>query len=135
MKIRSPEIVKQATNLFDVDVNTLKFLGGEDGDVYEVHQDSLAYILKLVPTTEQNILTLTEKIDFAHYLRDHGVRLAQWIPSIHGRLIEVVLTDEMVVAVTKMEKVAGHHPNMGNAKEWNAALFSQWPSSYFEFHT
>jgi Ser/Thr protein kinase RdoA (MazF antagonist) len=126
MKITSVEIVKQATELFDVDVNTLRFLGGEDGDVYEATRGSQVFILKLVPTTEKGILTLADKIDFAHYLSDHGVRLARWIPSTNNRWVEVIRTEEMVVAVTKVEKIAGHHPNMRNAREWNTSLFHQW---------
>jgi Ser/Thr protein kinase RdoA (MazF antagonist) len=126
MKIAIPGIIKQATHLFDVDINTLRFLGGDDGDVYEAHQGGQVSILKLVPTDEQGIVTLTEKIDFAHYLCNNGVRLARWLPSINGCLVEVVREDNLVVAVTKVEKVPGHHPNMRNANEWNAGLFHRW---------
>ena len=126
MKITNPDIVKQATDLFTVDINSLRFIGGDDGDVYEAYQDNKACIIKLVPTTEQGILTLTEKINFAHYLSDHGVRLAQWLPSIYGNLVEVVSENEMSVAVTKVEKVPGRHPDMRNIREWNAGLFRQW---------
>jgi Ser/Thr protein kinase RdoA (MazF antagonist) len=80
----------------------------------------------LVPTTEPGIQTLAEKIAFAHFLSDHGIRLARWLPSIHNNLVEVVAGEELIVAVTKLEKAPGHHPNMRNTKEWNASLFRQW---------
>ena len=134
MKINSPEIVTQATGLFEVDVNSLRFLGGEDGDVYEAKSAGQTCILKLVPTTEQGIQTLAEKIAFAHYLRDNGVRLASWLPSINGQLIEVVAEEETVVAVTKVEKVTGRHPNMHSGREWNAGLFYKWGSIMGRMH-
>jgi Ser/Thr protein kinase RdoA (MazF antagonist) len=126
MKINNPAIIKQATSLFDVDMNTLRFLGGEDGDVYEAQTVDQACILKLVPATEQGIQTLTEKIAFAHYLRDNGVRLAQWLPSNNGQLVEVIEDGKSIVAVTKVEKVTGRHPNMRSTSEWNAELFRKW---------
>lgn len=126
MKIKSEEIVNKAASLFDVEAGALHFLGGDDGDVYEVRLGDKAFILKLVPTTDEGIPVLSEKIDFAHFLSDHGVKLARWVPSIYDHQVEVIKAEGLVVAVTKLEKVPGNHPNMRDPKVWNAALFTQW---------
>ena len=126
MKIKNEEIINKAANLFNLDAGALHFLGGDDGDVYETRRGDNAFILKLVPTTEEGIPVLSEKIAFAHFLSDHGVRIARWLPSIHDRLVEAIRTDEGVITVTKLEKIAGNHPNMGDPQVWNAALFRQW---------
>jgi Ser/Thr protein kinase RdoA (MazF antagonist) len=126
MKIQNREIINNAVDLFGIDINSLRFLGGDDGDVYEARRENQAVILKLVPTTDQGLITLSEKIDFAHFLSANGVRLARWLPSVHDRLIEVIKVDEILVAATTLEKVPGRHPNMRDAAVWNAALFYQW---------
>lgn len=126
MKIPDPTILKQATQLFDVNINTVRYLGGEDADVYEIYQGNQPFIVKLTPVDEKGIITLNEKIDFARYLRINGVRVARWLPSIHDRWVEIIRQDGMIVAVTKLEKINGNHPNMRNEKEWNTALFNEW---------
>ena len=54
------------------------------------------------------------------------MQIARWLPSIHNRLVEVIRQDHMSVAVTKLEKINGHHPNMRNERDWNTGLFYEW---------
>ena len=134
MKIKNKKVVYKAASLFDVEVGALRFLGGDDGDVYEGGQGEGAFILKLVPMTEQGIPVLYEKIDFAHFLSDQGVKLARWLPSINKQWVEEIKTDDSVIAVTKVEKIPGSHPDMRDPKVWNATLFHQWGQTMGKMH-
>jgi Ser/Thr protein kinase RdoA (MazF antagonist) len=125
--------LKRGAKLFDVDVAVLHFLGGEDGDVYEYEQEGRAYIFKLMPTAQDRLLAIQEKVDFARYLADHGVRISRPLPSPRGNLVEIIAGGDetaaggdQAVAVFKYAKAPGRHPNMQDPDEWNAVLFGKW---------
>ena len=52
MKVQD-RYLKEGATLFGIDVDALRFLGGEDGDVYEYEQAGRAFIFKLMPTAEE----------------------------------------------------------------------------------
>jgi len=111
---------------YGLDLDTLRFLGGEDGDVYEGVDATGPFIFKLVPVTEGQVPRLLDKLAFARYLGEHGVRVALPLPSPQGAWVEVLQRGEAMVAATKVAKVPGRHPSTSDPREWNTALFSKW---------
>ncbi|MCU0519304.1 MAG: phosphotransferase [Anaerolineae bacterium] len=111
---------------FGLDLSRLKYLGGEDGDVYEGQDADEAFIFKLVPTDELGATPTLEKLAFAQYLADAGMRVARPLPSPQGAMIEIVRSGTVVIAATKAAKAPGRHPRTDNPQEWNDDLFARW---------
>ncbi len=99
----------------------LKLFSLEDFDCHEVegHEggrnrifvcskgDEKKFVLRISSTgdrTEMDYLTETE---FVHYLAEHGAPVADVIPSVNGKLIEVVDDDEGVVFISLFEYAKG----------------------------
>lgn len=99
----------------------LKLFSLEDFDCHEVegHEggrnrifvcskgDKKKFVLRISSTgdrTEMDYLTETE---FVHYLAEHGAPVADVIPSVNGKLIEVVDDDEGVVFISLFEYAKG----------------------------
>jgi len=115
-------------------LGTLRFLGGEDGDVYEGADAGGAFIFKLVPSDADNIGKAEAKLDFARYLSDNGVRIARPLPSPQGKLLEILTLGDQVVIASKVTKAPGHHPTAENPREWNASLFRKWGRVIGQMH-
>ena len=122
----SKELSRQGADRFGLDPDTLRFLGGEDGDVYEGTDADGAFIFKLVPSDAGNIVQAEAKLDFARHLSDNGVRVARPLPSPQGNLLEILVSGDQVVIASKITKAPGHHPIVNNPKEWNTSLFREW---------
>lgn len=125
MKV-SDAVLHEGITRFGLHKASLRFLGGEDGDVFEVARAGKPHILKLVPTAADRVAALAEKADFAAYLHQHGVRLSLPVPSPAGRRVEIVQDGESLVAVSLYVKAPGKHPDPGDPTIWNEALFRQW---------
>jgi Ser/Thr protein kinase RdoA (MazF antagonist) len=125
MKV-SERATQQAAARFGIDASALSYLGGEDGDVYEFERAGRAYIFKLVPTPEPKLEAVREKIAFAHYLGENGVRVSRPLASPSGKLAEIVREGDEVVVASLYEKAIGQHPDAGDPSRWNADVFRRW---------
>ncbi len=130
----SKELSRQGAARFGLDLDTLRFLGGEDGDVYEGADDDGAFIFKLVPSDADNIAKAEARLDFARYLSDNGVRIARPLPSPQGRGLEILESGDQVVIASKITKAPGHHPMAENPREGNASLFREWGHVIGQMH-
>ncbi len=130
----SKELSCQGAACFGLELETLHFLGGEDGDVYEGADAGGAFIFKLVPSDADNIGKAEAKLDFARYLSDNGVRIARPLPSPQGKLLETLTSGDEAVIASKITKAPGHHPTAANPGEWNASLFRKWGRVIGQMH-
>jgi len=118
----SKELSRQGAARFGLDLETLRFLGGEDGDVYEGADVDGAFIFRLVPSGADDIAKAEARLDFARYLSDNGVRIARPLPSPQGKGLEILESRDQVVIASKVTKAPGHHPTAENPEERNTAL-------------
>ncbi|MCJ7736395.1 MAG: phosphotransferase [Anaerolineae bacterium] len=130
----SKDLSHRGAACFELDLDTLRFLGGEDGDVYEGRDADGLFIFKLVPTDSQDTVKAEEKLDFACYLSDSGVRVARPLPSPQGNLLEILTAGEKAVIVSKITKAPGHHPTAENPNEWTTTLFCEWGRVIGQMH-
>jgi len=130
----SPQATQLCAERFGIDIQALSYLGGEDGDVYEVEHAGRTIIFKLVPTAEEKLGAVQEKIAFAHYLGQNGVRVSTPLPSPEGRLAEVVREGEEVVVVSLYDKAVGQHPEASDPARWNADVFQRWGQAMGRMH-
>jgi len=119
---------------FGLELDRLTYLGGEDGDVYEGVDAEGSYVFKVVPSDEDGLRRTQEKLDFARYLADCGVQVAEPLLSPQGTMIEVVRQGDVVVAATKTVKAPGRHPRTDEPGEWNPELFAKWGKVIGEMH-
>jgi Ser/Thr protein kinase RdoA (MazF antagonist) len=130
----STELSRRGAAHYGLDLDTLRFLGGEDGSVYEGADDNGAFIFKLVTSDADNIAKAEARLDFARYLSDNGVRIARPLPSPQGKLLEILASGDQVVIASKVTKAPGHHPTAENPEEWNAPLFRKWGRVIGQMH-
>jgi len=119
---------------FGLELDSLTYLGGEDGDVYEGVDGEGSFVFKVVPSDEDGLLRTQEKLDFARYLADHGVRVAEPLLSPQGAMIQIVRQGDTSVAATKTVKAPGRHPRTDDPGEWNPDLFARWGSVLGRMH-
>jgi amicoumacin kinase len=119
-------LTQEAAARFGLDLAQLTYLGGEDGDVYEGQDAHGVFIFKAVPTDELGAAPTQEKLAFAQYLADAGMRVAGPLPSPQGAMIEIIHSGAVVVAATKTAKAPGRHPRTDDPQEWNDDLFARW---------
>ena len=130
----SKELSRQGAARFGLDLDTLRFLGGEDGDVYEGMDAGGAFIFKLVPSDADNIAEAEARVDFSRFLSDNGVRIARPLPSPQGKGLEILESGGQIVIAGKVTKALGHHPTAENPREWNASLFREWGRVIGQMH-
>lgn len=133
MQVNEP-ILREGAALFGANTATLRSLGGMDGAVYTYEQDGKGYILKFVPTAEDNLPVIVEKWDFVNYLAEHGVSVSRPVVSRNGQLVERMQDGEQVYAVFQAEKAPGKHVDGRHTAEYNAGLFHEWGRTMGKMH-
>jgi Ser/Thr protein kinase RdoA (MazF antagonist) len=84
--IVNPETLQTGAELFELDGDELRSLGGTDGAVYSEEHS----VLKFVPTSPDKLPATQAKLDFARYLRENDVPIAAPLASIQGKLLEII---------------------------------------------
>jgi Ser/Thr protein kinase RdoA (MazF antagonist) len=127
-------VLREGVALFGAKAATPRSLGGMDGAVYAYTQGGKDYILKFVPTAEDNLPVIVEKWDFVNYLAEHGVSVSRPVMSRNRQLVERVQDGEQVYAVFQAEKAAGKHVDGRHIAEYNASLFREWGRTMGRMH-
>ena len=120
--------------LYGVDPGSYTAMGGTDGAVYGCRLHNREYVMKFVPMEKQNIPAYFEKLEFVHYLSDHGIPIAMPVPSKNGQHIEQIEGDKELYLVTLAPRAVGRHPSLRIASEWNDNLFTCWGQVMGKMH-
>jgi Ser/Thr protein kinase RdoA (MazF antagonist) len=128
------EVLREGAALFGANTATPHSLGGMDGAVYTYTRDGESYILKFVPTAEDNLPVIVEKWDFVNYLAENGVSVSRPVISRNGRLVERVQNGEQVYAVFQAEKAPGEHIDGRHTAAYNTGLFREWGRTMGKMH-
>lgn len=122
----SLDIVQKGANLFGVSVDKLRFIGGIDGSVYESENNNKAYVLKFKNVSKNGIEAVRAELDFISFLGNNGVDVTMPLPSLNGKLMEVIDENGSIYAVTAFDKAFGRHVDFNDEREWNSGLFYRW---------
>ena len=74
--IVADDVLTRGAELFGVNRDSLRHLGGVDGAVYACACRGQASVIKFVPMPADHIPAAQAKLDFAYYLALHGVSVA-----------------------------------------------------------
>lgn len=80
-------------------VAKLHFIGGMDGSVYESENNSKAYVLKFKNVSQNGVEAVRAELDFISYLGDNGVDVTMPLPSLSGKLLEIIEENDGIYAV------------------------------------
>lgn len=101
----------------DIHHQELEFLGGgqefSDGTVYTYYEQDKKKVLKVlaIPETEQGQLhKLKDRIKYANYIGEHGIKLAYPLSTKQGNLYEVSIDNGHTYVAYIMEFHEGKHP-------------------------
>ncbi len=128
------DVLKEASARFGFEPDSLRFLGGMDGVVYETEADGKPLVLKLEPITPDRLAAVREKFEFITYLSQHGVRSVAPLPSAQGNLVEVITTRKGLFAATSSLKAPGRHVGAEDQEAWTPALFRAWGGVMGQMH-
>jgi Ser/Thr protein kinase RdoA (MazF antagonist) len=128
MMIRD-EVLRAGASLFDFDPAALRSINpspAPDGAVYEYEREGMGFIVKVMPTSGDQIAATRDKIAFVSYLRHSGVNVPDYLPSTRGELVEVVEIEGCAYAILKAAKAPGRHLDFGNPAAWTDRFFEGW---------
>lgn len=128
MKI-DPQILSRAAQSFGIDLSSLNPLGGMDGMALAYNQGDGEYVLKVSPINKdapEQIVMMSAKCDFIHYLAENGVRVARPVHSPQGVWVELVQTEEKDYLVTAATRAQGAHINLYDRKKAGPDFFQAW---------
>lgn len=127
----SEKMLKAGADLFSVNPASALFVergGAPDGAVYECPP----FFLKFVPTAADRIEAVRDKMAFARYLRENGVRVMEFVPSKHDDLLEVLEEDGEMYAVSMSRRAPGRHLDPG--KDFTPTFFQAWGQLIGQMH-
>ncbi|MBN1678872.1 MAG: phosphotransferase [Anaerolineae bacterium] len=130
----SDNVRQQGGALFDFEAAALRSIpgsGAPDGVVFDYDDGGAATIVKFMPVKPDDLDAVRDKIAFVDYLRTHGVRTAQYVPSQYGNLLETVEENGETYAVLKMLKAPGRHPH---PRAWDESFYRAWGRTVAQIH-
>lgn len=83
-------ILNKAIDLYDIDKQNIKYLGGFENIVYEYTKDSQNYILRFVHSAHRTCDLVEAEIEFIDYLYHNGGNVSQVVLSENGNTIEKI---------------------------------------------
>lgn len=128
MKI-DPHILSQAAQRFDLELSSLRPLGGMEGMALAYKRGDASYVLKVTPSDKSNpdqVSQIEAKYRFITYLADNGVRVAKLIPSPGGNWVEIVETNERDYLVSTATKAEGNHVDLHDSAQSKPDFFQAW---------
>lgn len=127
--IVADDVLTRGAELFGVNRDSLRHLGGVDGAVYACACRGQASVIKFVPMPADHIPAAQAKLDFAYYLALHGVSVAQPMLSAGGRVYEVIERPAATYVVSMTRQAPGRHVGTYQDRDrraWNETLFREW---------
>jgi Ser/Thr protein kinase RdoA (MazF antagonist) len=133
----SESVLNAGASLFSDKPEALHLIergGAPDGVVYTLEQDGHAFIMKFIPTNHAAVPAIQDKIAFVSYLRENGVKVPDYLPSVNNQLVEIIEIDGLVYAVTKAIKAPGFHPNIWNPEHFSRHFWEEWGRMIGQMH-
>ena len=87
------EVLDTAARLFGTKKETFRLVAGYEGCanlVYEYERDGQPLILRISFRPDRTAAQIQAELHFVNYLAEHGVRVANPIPSQNGKLLEIL---------------------------------------------
>jgi len=101
-------LIEKAIELYDIDKNKLKSLGGFENFVYEYEKDSISYILRFVHSTHRTFDLVLAEIEFIDFLYNNGANVSQVVTSVNNVVTEKCDTENSeYFTVTAFVKAKG----------------------------
>lgn len=128
-------VLFEACLQFNLDPSTVHHLGGGDGAVFVAKQAEVPRVLKITPSTPDNVAVARARLHFVAHLHAHGVPLAAPLPTTTTSETLAVLGNptEPFIAVL-MPQILGDHADHRNPAQWNANLFTCWGALVGQMH-
>ncbi|MBU9723037.1 MULTISPECIES: phosphotransferase enzyme family protein [Bacillaceae] len=117
-------ILSKGVTIFNVDVSSLKLIGGFSNNVFEGVRNSKKVILKFYPSSKYNKDSIIAELDWISFLFKSGVKVTAPIYSSNNRLIEVIrINNGEEYCVVAFEKAKGTFINTSDKNTWNKDIF------------
>lgn len=128
-------VLFEACLQFNLDPSTVHHLGGGDGAVFVAKQAEVPRVLKITPSTPDNVAVARARLHFVAHLHAHGVPLAAPLPTTTTSETLAVMGNptEPFIAIL-MPQIRGDHADHRNPTQWNANLFTRWGALVGQMH-
>jgi Ser/Thr protein kinase RdoA (MazF antagonist) len=103
-------MLEVAKTLYDMDLNSLKLLGGFESFVYEYTKNQQSYILKVTHSSHRTKDQIDAEFDFVNHLYVHGGRVSKPILNRHGNYTHRIPLDDGYFTLSSTEKAVGNRP-------------------------
>lgn len=134
MKINYDIILQQAHKLYGaLPIQEIK-TGHSGSLVFEMKVGNQLCILRATEADETKLAHAAFEIQWTSYLSDKMAGIVKSLPSVDGKLFQVIEADGKKVLLTLQEKAAGRHVNPEDPGEFNEALFSKLGSIMGQMH-
>lgn len=119
---------------FNLDPGTVHHLGGGGGAVFVAKQAGVPRVLKITPSTPENVAVALARVHFVAYLHAQGVPLTAPLPATHNQPLAVVGPPEQPFLAVLMPQTPGAPIDPRDPAQWNADLFTRWGALVGHMH-
>lgn len=127
------QLLNTIVALWDLQPDTIKFVGGFENLIYEGQKNGKDWILR-VGSHQSREHTLAE-LDWVHYLSDNNIRVARPSLSRSDSLVESLSYQEYELQCAVFEKAQGTKVDMKNPLVWNADLWTKMGKLTGQMHS
>ena len=104
------EIIDKAMKLYDIEANTIHFLGGFENFVFEYVKHGISYILRFVHSNHRPYEHVLAELEFIDYLHEKGASVSNVVHSIHDHIVEQVdIDDTQYFTIAVFDKAPGSY--------------------------
>jgi amicoumacin kinase len=118
-------ILAAAQARYGIDPEQMRLLDGFESFMYAYRQDGRDYILRLSHSLRRTPELIYGEVDWINYLAAHGAGVAQAVPSVRGKLVELIDDDQGGhFLATAFIKASGGSP--WQREQWDERLFEEY---------
>ncbi|PPA70915.1 phosphotransferase enzyme family protein [Jeotgalibacillus proteolyticus] len=127
------QVLKEAANRFGAVSTNAKKLGDFENYVFEVHKDSLSYILRLTHSSHRCRQDVLAELEWINFLHENGVNASLVHQSANGELVEELKLSDSSFFVCLFDKAPGDPVKAGD-DHFSAPLFEKWGEMIGKMH-
>ena len=129
------ELLNHVKLLYGADIVNENMLGNATNIIYEINSGTQPAILRISKHSEHKLSHIGFELTWMNDLAQHVPQIAGPIPSLRGKLFEVINTQKDCWIACVFNKAPGHIVDPSNPMEWNETLFYKIGELMGNMHT
>lgn len=120
------ELAPEVIALWNAEPSSVQLLRRGRHHIYSMRAKRRELVLKMTPLAVRPYQTSRAIADWIEFLAQRRIPVSRALPSIHGRLVEEISTEEGAFSACAYVRAPGSPVDFTDCTVWNARLFRHW---------